>query len=146
MDKLVEEMGGWLRVEIRHNPLAVHQGAFETAAAARAAQWQGKFWEYHELLLATPVRDRRTLVDLAVRAGCDRDTFLRDFERQDLRDTILADIETAAKADIEGTPAFLINGHTEVGWASYAAIRQTVRRYRKDAGTDAKPAPGGPGS
>jgi predicted DsbA family dithiol-disulfide isomerase len=146
MDRLVEEMGGWLRVEIRHSPLAVHQGAFEVAEATRAAQWQGKFWEYHDLLLATPARDPKTLVDLAVRAGCNRDRFVSDLGRKELRDTILADLEAAAKADVEGTPAFLINGHTEVGWGSYEGIRQTVRRYRKGAATTAKPAPGAPGS
>jgi protein-disulfide isomerase len=134
MDRLVEEMGGWLRVEIRHNPLAMHRSAFDAAAATRAAQRQGRFWEYHDLLLASPRQDRGTLIRLAAEAGCEPDAFLRDFDQPAVRDAILADIEAAGKAGAQATPGFLINGHTETGWASYEWIRQVVLRHRRGAG------------
>jgi protein-disulfide isomerase len=48
---LVEEYveSGTLRMEWRDFPY-LGQGSLDAAVAARAAQEQGKFWEYHDLL------------------------------------------------------------------------------------------------
>src|SRR5213592_3500737 len=80
LDRLVADFNGELRVELHHNPLAMHPRAFDAASAARAAQRQGKFWEYHEALLNSRSLERDALLALAAQVGCDRDLFARDFD------------------------------------------------------------------
>lgn len=130
MGKLVEEMAGALRVEIWQSPLAMHRQAFDAAAAALAAQRQGRFWEYHDLLIESRSHDRQTLIALAERAGCDREAFLRDLDDADLRGRIKDDMKAASKGGNQATPAFLINGHWENGWASYEWIKGIVLKHR----------------
>jgi protein-disulfide isomerase len=141
MDKLVSEFAGALRVEIRHNPLAMHRDAFDASAAAKAAQRQGKFWEYHDLLLASRRHDRQTLTALAEQAGCEREAFLRDLDDAALRDEIRADMTAAGKAGAQATPGFLINGHAESGWASYEYIKGIVLKHRAASAPASPPRP-----
>ena len=122
------DLHGALRIEVHHNPLAMHHFASDAAAAAKAAQWQGKFWEYHELLLKSPRLDRDTLIALAGPAGLDRDRFARDFDDPKLRRKVTAEAREAFEANALGTPGFLINGHVEVGWASTAWLEQVIRQ------------------
>jgi protein-disulfide isomerase len=129
LEQLVADFKGDLRVEVRHNPLAMHRYAFDAAAAAKAAQRQGKFWEYHTALVASPPRDRETLERLAHETGLDFAAFTRDLDDPKLRDEIGADIKAAADAQIVGTPGFLINGHVETGWASLPWLEQVIRSH-----------------
>jgi len=120
LDRLVADLNGALRIELHHNPLALHPFAYDAAAAAKAAQWQGRFWEYHELLLKSTRLDRP--------AGLDREKFQRDFDDPVLRKQVTAEAKEALDANALGTPGFLINGHVEVGWASTAWLEQVIRR------------------
>ncbi|MCZ6697020.1 MAG: thioredoxin domain-containing protein [Acidobacteria bacterium] len=128
LPRLVAELDGMLRVEFRHNPLTMHRSALDAAAASRAAQRQGRFWEYHELLLQSRRFDRETLVALAERLSLHRDSFVRDLDDLALRDGILAEAEQARSAGAEATPGFLIKGKVQVGWGSYPQIRDFVRK------------------
>ncbi len=131
MERLVADFKGELRVELHHNPLVMHRDAYDAAAAARAAQRQGKFWEYHEALLESRAFDRGTLVGLAARLGLDRDRFVRDFDDPKLRERVTAEAKEALDAKALGTPGFLINGHVEVGWASLPWLEQVVRTHSR---------------
>lgn len=131
MERLVADFKGALRVEVRHNPLVMHPRAPDAAAAARAAQRQGKFWPYHEALLGSGHYDRDTLLALAATVGLDRDRFLRDFEDPALRSEVAREAKQAEDAGAIGTPGFLINGHVEVGWASLAWLEQVVRQHSR---------------
>src|SRR6185295_1814142 len=86
LDKLVADFKGELRVEVRNNPLIIHKDAFDAAAAAKAAQRQGRFWEYHAALVGGGSRDRAGLLRLAQEIGLDAGVFARDFDDPKLRD------------------------------------------------------------
>ena len=131
MDRLVANLNGSLRVEVHHNPLAMHKNAYDAAAAAKAAQRQGKFWEYNDVLLKAARFDRDTLIGLAGTVGLDKDAFVRDFDDPDLRKKVTAEAREALDASALGTPGFLINGHVEVGWASVAWLEQVVRKHMR---------------
>ncbi len=122
---------GGLRIELHHNPLAMHRYAYDAAAAAKAAQRQGKFWEYHEALLKSKSFDRETLVGLAADLGLDGGTFARDFDDPKLRQQVTAEAQEALDANALGTPGFLINGHVEVGWASLPWLEQVIRTHSR---------------
>jgi len=129
LDQLVADFGGRVRVELKHHPLAMHSGAFDAAAAAKAAQRQGKFWDYHRLLIESRAFDPATLRRLAGEAGLDMTAFDKDFKDAALRQEVAAEAKQAESVGAGGTPGFLINGHVEVGWASYAWLRQVVERH-----------------
>ena len=131
LDRLVADFDGTLRVELHHNPLAMHKNAYDAAAAAKAAQRQGKFWEYHEALLKSRSFSRETLIETAAGVGLDRDTFARDFDDPKLRLEVTAEAKQAYEANANGTPGFLINGHVEVGWASLAWLEQVIRTHSR---------------
>jgi protein-disulfide isomerase len=132
MENLVASFKGELRVELHHNPLVMHRNAYDAASAAKAAQRQGKFWEYHAALLETRTFDRAALVDLAGRLGLDRARFTRDFDDPKLRERVTAEAKEALDANALGTPGFLINGHVEVGWASLPWLQQVVRAHSRE--------------
>lgn len=133
MENLVARFKGELRVELHHNPLVMHRNAYEAASAAKAAQRQGKFWEYHAALLESRTFDRAALIDLAGRLGLDRPRFVRDFDDPKLRDRVTAEAKEALDANALGTPGFLINGHVEVGWASLPWLEQVVRTHSRQS-------------
>jgi len=131
LERLVADFGGALRVELHHHPLAMHPNAFEAAMAAKAAQRQGRFWEYHAALLNSRQLDRATLVGLAVESGLDRDLFVRDLDDPNLRRQVADEGREAETVHAAGTPAFVILGHVEVGWASLAWLEQIVRAHSR---------------
>ena len=129
LDQLVADFGGRVRVELKHHPLAMHSRAFDAAAAAKSAQRQGKFWDYHRLLIESRGFDPATLRRLAGEAGLDLAAFDQDFNDAGLRQEVAAEAKQAESVGADGTPGFLINGHAEVGWASYSWLRQVVERH-----------------
>jgi protein-disulfide isomerase len=131
MAALVASFGGLLKVEIKHNPLAMHRQALDAAAASRAAQRQGRFWEYHDLLLDSRRFDRDALVGLADQAGLSREAFQKDFDDTGLRQELLEEAREAERAGAIATPGFLINGHAETGWASLSWLQSIIRRHMK---------------
>ncbi len=131
MSDLVASFAGALKVEVKHNPLAMHRQALDAAAAGRAAQRQGKFWEYHDLLLDSRSFDRDALFALAERIGLDREAFRKDFEDPALREGLLEEAREAERVGATSTPGFLINGHAESGWASLAYLRGIIQRHLK---------------
>jgi protein-disulfide isomerase len=131
LDRLVADFNGDLRVELHHNPLAMHKNAYDAAVAAKAAQRQGKFWEYHEALLASRSLTPEALASLAADLGLDGQKFKRDFDDPKVRQQVTAEAQQALDVQALGTPGFLINGHVEVGWASLPWLEQVIRAHAR---------------
>lgn len=106
------ELGDDLIFAFRNFPLVeIHPHALHAALAAEAADFQGKFWEMHDLLFTR----QRALADddLAAHAahiGLDGDRFRADFVNQKGLPRIEADIESGLRSGVEGTPSIFVNG------------------------------------
>ena len=131
LETLVRNLEGLVRVEVRHNPLEMHKQAAQAAAAATAAQRQGRFWEFHDRLIASHRLEREALLQLAQELGLDMDAFVKDLDNQALRDLVAAQAKQARDAGASATPGFLINGHAMEGWASLPYLEQVVRAHLK---------------
>jgi len=89
-----------------------HAGATRAAIAADCAGAQGRFWEYHERLLANPdaMASCGSLIELARSLGMDEAAFGRCLEDPLMRENVRRDFEDGVKAGIYGTPTFFIGG------------------------------------
>lgn len=132
MQKYVDN--GTLRIEWRDFP-ALGQESVNAALAARAAQAQGKFWEYHDLLFqnqAAGFSDDQ-LVSLADQAGLNVQKFETDFKSGKFEDEVSRDFEQGQNAGVSGTPAFDINGQLLVGLQSLETFGQVIEQSKQEA-------------
>jgi protein-disulfide isomerase len=125
---------GTLRLEWRDFPY-LGEESVNAAVAARAAQEQGKFWEYHDLLYANQSRgfSDETLVDLAGEAGLDVDEFERDFESGRYEQVVARDFQEGQEQGVSGTPTFVVNGKAIVGFQSLEVFEQVIEEARAEA-------------
>jgi protein-disulfide isomerase len=102
---------GKIALEFWHNPLDFHKHALPAAKATMAAQLQGRFWEYHDLLF----RNRKNLgtdrlVALATQVGLDMDRFKWDMADSRVAEHISNNMAASAAMGLRGTPMFIVNG------------------------------------
>jgi protein-disulfide isomerase len=86
------------------------------ARAARCANEQGKFWEYHRGLLATPGDfSDEDFKSRAAALGLDAGKFDSCLQSPRHDEFIKASIEDGARIGVTGTPSFFINGRMLFG-------------------------------
>lgn len=126
--QLVLDFPGQVRVNFRHNALAMHGRSQPSAIAAVAAQKQGKFWQYHDKLFQTARLDDAGLRQHATDLGLDATKFGSDLADGRIVEKVRRESKMAEDMGASGTPAFFINGQRQVGWGSYMALKSMVAR------------------
>ena len=133
VEKYVED--GTLRMEWRDFPY-LGQESVEAAIAARAAQEQGRFWEYHGLLyenqLAGFSRDR--LLELAREAGLDVEKFESDLASGTYEAAVARDFKEGQQLGVAGTPTFIINGEVLAGLQPVGVFEDAIEQAEREAG------------
>jgi protein-disulfide isomerase len=116
VNQLVERYQNTVRIAFKHYPLSFHKDAHLAAQASMAAHAQGKFWEYHDLLFANQQKLKRPeLESYAQKLGLDMTRFKEDLNKQTYRQAVENDIEAGRSSEVQGTPAFYINGRQVMG-------------------------------
>ncbi|MCE9576228.1 MAG: sigma-70 family RNA polymerase sigma factor [Deltaproteobacteria bacterium] len=124
IDQLWDEYPGQLRLVVKQLPLDQHSGAQLASEASLAAAAQDKFWAFHDLALAEQDDlTRASLIAIAGRAGLDVPRFTRALDQHTFADAVARDVAAAHDLDVQGTPAFFINGVRFVG-------NQPITRFR----------------
>jgi protein-disulfide isomerase len=125
---------GTLRIEWRDFPYR-GQESVNAAVAARAAQAQGRFWEYHDLLYDSQFSGfgDENLIGLAERAGLDTRRFERDYENARYEPLVRADFRKGLNAGVNGTPTFFINGEMLVGLQPVGVFEKAIEDARREA-------------
>ena len=125
---------GTLRIEWRDFPYR-GQESVNAAVAARAAQAQGGFWEYHDLLYDSQFSGfgDENLIGLAERAGLDTRQFERDYENARYEPLVRADFQKGLNAGVNGTPTFFINGKMLVGLQPVGVFERAIEDARREA-------------
>lgn len=109
--QIMDTYPGQVRVAFVNFPLGFHKNAMHAAKTGVAAHNQGKFWPVHEAMFA----DNKNLSEASLRAiaekhGLDMARYDADIANPATEAFINKGMADAAKHDIKGTPAFLING------------------------------------
>lgn len=102
-----------VRIVYKHFPLNFHAQARPAAIAAIAAQEQGRFWEYHDVLFENIQKLGTADWDgFAKEAGLDVARFKKDVEEKkaEFDKRVTADYQAGVKAEVRGTPTLYING------------------------------------
>ncbi len=133
-----EQYGSQVKVAFKHQPLPMHPNARPAAAASMAANEQGKFWEYHDKLFANQqALDRASLERYAAELGLDMNKFKAALESNKFEPQITADATEAARAGVDGTPTFFINGRELVGAQPVEAFKALIDEELKKVGKPA---------
>ena len=94
---------------------AIHLNALPAANAARCAEAQGKFWEYHDKLysdqptwsaLASPTEKFLAYADAL---GLKQDDFAKCVSEKTYESKIIADLQEGTRNRVNSTPSFFIN-------------------------------------
>ena len=132
--KLVEKYveSGTLRLEWRDFPYQ-GQESVDAALAARAAQEQEKFWEYHDLLYGTQDQgfSEERLVDLADEAGLDVEEFRSSYASGEHEAVVGEDFREGQERGVTGTPTFVINGQVLVGLQPLSVFERIIEEEKR---------------
>ncbi len=111
LEQVLEKNPDTVKIVLKNMPLAMHPFADPAARAALAAGEQGKFWEFHDALFATPALNNEAIDAIAVKLGLKMEQFKSDMASPKIRQKLDQDIMDAQKAGVNGTPAIFVNGH-----------------------------------
>lgn len=113
--ELERRYAGRVRIAYKAFPLDFHSAALPTAIAARTAQAQGKFWEFHDRLYAQGQVDLDRIFDYARDAGIDPKLLARDLDSLEFGPEVRRDMRQARRLGVSSTPTFFINGRQMAG-------------------------------
>jgi protein-disulfide isomerase len=95
---------------------SIHTEAQIAAEASLAANAQGQFWEFHDLLYANQqALGREDLISYADQLGLDTARFTTDLDNGRWKSAVQADQQDGSRAGVNGTPAIFINGQKYQG-------------------------------
>jgi protein-disulfide isomerase len=135
LQKVLAEFPGKVRFVARDFPLEnIHENAFRSAVAAGAANAQGKFFEYGELLYKNQeALDDASLKKYAAQAGLNMRQFELDFSSEKTAAEVRKDMNDAESYGVTGTPTIFING-VMVRQLSEESFRNAIREALKTPG------------
>ncbi len=127
LDQLLDEYDGKIRLVEKQMPLSAKTEVL--SQALYAAEAQGKFWDLHALMLAN---QEELTVDsmyaLAQQAGLDVGKLRAALDQGTFKAQLDADKAAATELNVQGTPAFFINGQRLSGARPAADFRKMIDR------------------
>ncbi len=128
LKQLLDRYPGKLRLVHRDFPLdALHPLARGASEAARCAQDQGKFWQYHDALFSHfPQAASNDLKEYAQIVGIDVAKFDGCLSGGVHKAAVQRDVEEGIRLGVSGTPAFFINGRPLQGAQPIEAFARII--------------------
>lgn len=129
---------GVLKMEWRDFPYFGDESV-QAAVAARAAQEQGKFWEYHDILYHNQGRMNSgafsddKLRQYAQQAGLDMQKFDASFSQGKYKEAVMRDFKEGQQLGVTGTPTFIINGKSLVGAQPVEVFEKAIEAAAKES-------------
>lgn len=100
-----------VKIVFKHFPLDFHKIAKPAALASIAAQKQGKFWEFHDLLFENSISlSPEKIIAIAQQLKLDISSFSGIMRSPATMQKLAQDIQDGRDAGVTGTPAIFVNG------------------------------------
>lgn len=128
MKKILSEYDGKVSLIWKDYPeISDESSSWQASVAARCAQEQGKFWEYHDLLYASEIKKGKDFfIDLAKKLDLREKTFSECLEDPEVNKLIYSNIQEAQALDIYGIPFIYVNDQEIIGGISYDELKKIV--------------------
>ena len=112
LQEVLKTYGDKIRFVVRDFPLiTIHENAYNAALAANAANAQGKFFEYTEILYHNQDKlDDASLIGYASQVGLNVKQFESDLKSKKFAPDVEKDIADGKTLGISGTPTIYVNG------------------------------------
>jgi len=118
LKQLLTKYEGKVSFVYRHFPLTnIHKNALAAAWGAEAANNQGKFWEWHDLLFARQTEwseladPKPKFIEYAKELGMDESKLISDMGGEEAKNIVSTDLLAATRYRLTGTPSFFVNGY-----------------------------------
>ncbi len=129
-----------VRFIFKEFPLEIHNQADLAAAAAVAANKQGKFWTMHDAMFAHhDDLSRPAILELAKQKGLDMNRFETDIDSTEVRETVVRDVQDGNSAGVEGTPTIFVNGQRYNGPIVFSTLKPVLDAQLKSAPVNQTP-------
>ena len=127
---------GKLRYVVMDKPLPMHEMADEAAEAAHCANEQGKFWEIHKKMMASPEK-LNDLNSIASSLGLDMKKFKSCMDTKKYSNKIASSISLSNKLNIFAAPGFVIassdpDNHQKVKGISFIPGARPFEHFQKE--------------
>jgi protein-disulfide isomerase len=111
LEQVLEQNPQNVKVVFKNFPLNNHKFAMKAAAAALAAESQGKFWEFHDLLFKNynRINDEQIRI-IALGLGFDVKKFDVKMRDPEILARIQQDKRDGSRAGVRSTPTVFVNG------------------------------------
>ncbi|GHA38743.1 hypothetical protein GCM10007989_38110 [Devosia pacifica] len=122
-----------LRIVYKEFPILGPNSVF-AAKAALASERQGKYSEFHQLMMqSSGPADEASVIAAAETAGLDIEQLRIDMKGADIQAQISRNIDLALALRINGTPGFVIGEEILRGAADLATIQSLIDKARNTA-------------
>jgi protein-disulfide isomerase len=116
-----------VRLVFKQFPLEIHSNAAEAAAAALAAQRQGRFWPLHDKMYAEFRHlNRANILEWAKELGLNPARLQADMDSAATQKAIQRDMDDGLQAGVQGTPTVFVNGKKYQGSLDLDAFRTVI--------------------
>jgi protein-disulfide isomerase len=111
LEQVLEKYPDDVKIVFKNFPLRNHKFAKKASTAALAAESQGKFWEFHDLLFKNynKLNDQK-INEIAIGLGLDQTEFQQKIKDPKIAAMIKQDVQEGVQAGVRATPTVFING------------------------------------
>jgi protein-disulfide isomerase len=111
LEQVLEKYPETVKVVFKNFPLRNHQFAMKAAVAALAAESQGKFWEFHDLLFKNYNQiNEQKIQEIALAVGLNQEEYEKKKTDPAIERRVRQDLADGQRAGVRGTPTVFING------------------------------------
>lgn len=127
VDQVMQQYAGKVRFVHQEYPLSFHARAFAASLAARCADEQGKFWEFHRNLMLSPGSfEDDDLRKRATALGMDAGKLQACVASGKYDPIVKAALDAGTSVGVNSTPTFFINGRRVTGALPFEAFKQVI--------------------
>jgi protein-disulfide isomerase len=127
VSQIKKKYGDKVHFIFRQFPLGFHKNAQVAAEASLAANAQGKFWPYHDMLFQNQKKlDRESLDGYAKKLGLDMAKFKKALDSKTYEAAVKSDLKLGELAAVSGTPSLFLNGERVANPTDFNAIDKMI--------------------
>ena len=111
LEQVLETNSPHVKIVFKQFPLKMHKAAASAAAASLVAHGEGKFWEFHSLMMENFRKlSIEEITNIAIELGFDEKKFQSQIKDMVVLKKIQSNIKEGLEAGVRGVPKIFING------------------------------------